>query len=99
MVQRYMSDPAKRRNEIIYLAEILASQVRSVAVSARNVPPSTWLSVTLEVRKGRCAALLPCCPRCRQVRRSEEHTSELQSLMRISYAVFCLKKKRQTRIK
>src|SRR3546814_3259436 len=27
--------------------------------------------------------------------RSEEHTSELQSLMRISYAVFCLKKKRQ----
>src|SRR3546814_10250256 len=29
----------------------------------------------------------------RQTRRSEEHTSELQSLMRISYAVFCLKKK------
>src|SRR3546814_4899209 len=27
-------------------------------------------------------------------RRSEEHTSELQSLMRISYAVFCLKKKK-----
>src|SRR3546814_10211608 len=35
-------------------------------------------------------------------RRSEEHTSELQSLMRISYAVFCLKKKKkitQTSIK
>src|SRR3546814_5509592 len=32
-------------------------------------------------------------PRRRQ--RSEEHTSELQSLMRISYAVFCLKKKKQ----
>src|SRR3546814_10597474 len=29
--------------------------------------------------------------------RSEEHTSELQSLMRISYAVFCLKKKNQHR--
>src|SRR3546814_8453600 len=29
-------------------------------------------------------------------RRSEEHTSELQSLMRISYAVFCLKQKRHT---
>src|SRR3546814_7640870 len=29
------------------------------------------------------------------VTRSEEHTSELQSLMRISYAVFCLKKKRK----
>src|SRR3546814_7815159 len=31
--------------------------------------------------------------------RSEEHTSELQSLMRISYAVFCLKTKKQLRIK
>src|SRR3546814_6895920 len=31
--------------------------------------------------------------------RSEEHTSELQSLMRISYAVFCLKKKKNTKIK
>src|SRR3546814_14949172 len=30
-------------------------------------------------------------------KRSEEHTSELQSLMRISYAVFCLKKKKITR--
>src|SRR3546814_10293917 len=30
-----------------------------------------------------------------QALRSEEHTSELQSLMRISYAVFCLKKKKQ----
>src|SRR3546814_5751918 len=30
-----------------------------------------------------------------EARRSEEHTSELQSLMRISYAVFCLKKKKR----
>src|SRR3546814_8275326 len=36
------------------------------------------------------------CARARhQPVRSEEHTSELQSLMRISYAVFCLKKKNQ----
>src|SRR3546814_3923064 len=32
----------------------------------------------------------------RQWRRSEEHKSELQSLMRISYAVFCLKKKKRS---
>src|SRR3546814_3822941 len=32
-----------------------------------------------------------------QVVRSEEHTSEVQSLMRISYAVFCLKKKKNTK--
>src|SRR3546814_7088699 len=36
-------------------------------------------------------AMAPQC-RCREGQRSEEHTSELQSLMRISYAVFCLKK-------
>src|SRR3546814_3237453 len=35
-------------------------------------------------------------PHRRQRKRSEEHTSELQSLMRISYAVFCLKKKKTT---
>src|SRR3546814_7883843 len=35
-------------------------------------------------------------PAGRRARRSEEHTSELQSLMRISYAVFCLKKKQTT---
>src|SRR3546814_2800019 len=34
-------------------------------------------------------------PRRSQTDRSEEHTSELQSLMRISYAVFCLKKKKK----
>src|SRR3546814_1968365 len=34
------------------------------------------------------------CLREGSLRRSEEHTSELQSLMRISYAVFCLKKKK-----
>src|SRR3546814_6580052 len=36
---------------------------------------------------------------CMPQRRSEEHTSELQSLMRISYAVFCLKKKKKTNTK
>src|SRR3546814_1221001 len=57
----------------------------------------------------KCAIWNPRCVRCRQNRgklfcwshwkkchttkRSEEHTSELQSLMSISYAVFCLKKK------
>src|SRR3546814_10766308 len=40
----------------------------------------------------RCA---PPAESCRR-HRSEEHTSELQSLMRISYAVFCLKKKKKT---
>src|SRR3546814_8461632 len=43
--------------------------------------PPAWMVRHLKYRDGEC-------------RRSEEHTSELQSLMRISYAVFCLKKKK-----
>src|SRR3546814_8667655 len=35
--------------------------------------------------------------RCCKTARSEEHTSDLQSLMRISYAVFCLNKQKQTK--
>src|SRR3546814_9816419 len=41
----------------------------------------------------------PECRQCKFCLRSEEHTSELQSLMRISYAVFCLKKKTNKRRK
>src|SRR3546814_8510194 len=47
--------------------------------------PQTWVWPSRRVRSSRCS----CCGIRR--RRSEEHTSELQSLMRISYAVFCLK--------
>src|SRR3546814_1327220 len=49
------------------------------------------LIATLHDERGNCAivGLLEAAPP-----RSEEHTSELQSLMRISYAVFCLKKKK-----
>src|SRR3546814_2620903 len=43
------------------------------------------------------ARLTPEQYRVTQESRSEEHTSELQSLMRISYAVFCLKKKTNTK--
>src|SRR3546814_8065780 len=51
---------------------------------------------TASTRRGssqRSYAKLP--PSKREACRSEEHTSELQSLMRISYAVFCLKKKKK----
>src|SRR3546814_5598895 len=51
-----------------------------------------------DVRRPSCTGWTPCgcrssSPACRPAR-SEEHTSELQSLMRISYAVSCLKKKK-----
>src|SRR3546814_9855007 len=57
----------------------------------RAIPPA-YPSTVHWRRSGRPYALQPCAPR------SEEHTSELQSLMRISYAVFCLKKKRRNLI-
>src|SRR3546814_8491659 len=47
-----------------------------------------FLDLALDPHEGR--------RRGRLVERSEEHASELQSLMRISYAVFCLKKKNKT---
>src|SRR3546814_6793235 len=49
-----------------------------------------WISCVLNGRdRDLCTAIAP-----EGRTRSEEHTSELQSLMRISYAVFCLKKKK-----
>src|SRR3546814_978144 len=66
------------------------AQVHVRSPSARNLaaarPPGQSASVEAGVLCKRSAAV-------RGPRRSEEHTSELQSLMRISYAVFCLKKK------
>src|SRR3546814_2262688 len=46
-------------------------------------------------QRGKHRECSPHCPHQRRILRSEEHTSELQSLMRISYAVFCLKKKKE----
>src|SRR3546814_2965248 len=59
--------------------------------SPRSAPPSRSRSRTFRARRGR--GFRPGPASLRSSRRSEEHTSELQSLMRISYAVFCLKKK------
>src|SRR3546814_10422004 len=72
----------------------------------RHQPPQRRLSETLHAADDGAEY-----PRCRQLvrvdrrqvavphdevgERSEEHTSELKSLMRISYAVFCLKKKKK----
>src|SRR3546814_7092578 len=56
-----------------------------------------WRRSKTRVRTFACGKASTIGPRTAASRpfRSEEHTSELQSLMRISYAVFCLKKKKQ----
>src|SRR3546814_9510573 len=64
--------------------------------AGRNRPVSHWVgAVWPESFNGRVDRV-PCAPGSwrRRPDRSEEHTSELKSLMRISYAVFCLKKKK-----
>src|SRR3546814_2666301 len=70
------------------------------STSSGTLPPLTTMS--LKSRRSYLAPSAFCAsPRWRTISlcptlRSEEHTSELQSLMRISYAVFCLKKKKTT---
>src|SRR3546814_8151834 len=63
------------------------------------VAPATLLRRAHARELGQGDATLPGCGLTAPAGiRSEEHTSELQSLMRISYAVFCLKKKKNTTI-
>src|SRR3546814_5409854 len=84
-----LSDPCDQRSRTYHrrLARAAGDRLGRSDVARRNAEMRrTRLSDDL--RAGRHAQR-PCRARIR----SEEHTSELQSLMRISYAVFCLKKK------
>src|SRR3546814_3066057 len=66
---------------------------------ARQIEDATSTPGEMQLSIGEIAGALPQRLVARNVVvRSEEHTSELQSLMRISYAVFCLKKKRATQL-
>src|SRR3546814_8653502 len=74
----------------------------SVLETPRPLPELTFVDgegeeMTLKAFDGRFVLLniwATWCVPCREEMRSEEHTSELQSLLRISYAVFCLKKQK-----
>src|SRR3546814_4070261 len=65
--------------------QLAASSTASPALCTSSPAPSTVLQALMNKA--------PESSRAAHIFRSEEHTSELQSLMRISYAVFCLKKK------
>src|SRR3546814_3429163 len=70
---------------------IPAPNIRAISVSRTN--PRTRESIVIELTAANDLSRF-----MKRVFRSEEHTSELQSLMRTSYAVFCLKKNKQYKI-
>src|SRR3546814_4530811 len=73
---------------------VTGTRCRWLGKPGRGCPLDVGEPSRADATEVRLRALAPRHPRVRPVRRSEEHTSELQSLMRISYAVFCLKKKK-----
>src|SRR3546814_14195973 len=83
------------------LGSIIEREYRSVFFLMIRRPPRSTRTDTLfpyttlfrSIRSACCSAPWTCCASTAS-KRSEEHTSELQSLMRTSYAVFCLKKKK-----
>src|SRR3546814_6915045 len=83
--------PAFRRRDRLDFAAWQAATTATVEThNGQNQPQGSTLVQVRGLHDGEFAYLLFEWPR------SEEHTSELQSLMRISYAVFCLKKKNNT---
>src|SRR3546814_6502636 len=85
---RDLLDPVQRR---VAQVDVAAGHVDLRAQGARGVGELARAHAPEQVE-----VLLDAAVAVRRVARSEEHTSELQSLMRISYAVFCLKKTRTT---
>src|SRR3546814_3458414 len=79
-------------------SDVCSSDLRCVRDLVRRASSRSRVSGSTMKRRSMCAkGVLGLNDRRRDRgnrKRSEEHTSELQSLMRISYAVFCLKKKK-----
>src|SRR3546814_3532172 len=85
--------PLKDRQEAIKLAAQLERQERSNMLAATQMPPAVTPAAPAQTGKPVPIKPVDLPPSAIVQARSEEHTSELQSLMRIAYAVFCFKKK------
>src|SRR3546814_9924733 len=81
---RNLYNPEEAARDIWRLRDLDADNPRSVRLARKSLDGDDRLRLKVYSAVGPLAL------------RSEEHTSELQSLMRISYAVFCLKKKKKT---
>src|SRR3546814_3178318 len=79
--------------ELLAIRARIADHFAGMLTAQDQGTPRLHITVQNKVAAAEARALLA------ELARSEEHTSELQSLMRISYAVFCLKKKKKHIIK
>src|SRR3546814_4187115 len=96
--------PRSTRTDTLFPYTTLFRSGQPLAIAAADVGPHVE-SMQMAVRLAKAGIPTPLVLAGRPIEhrciglgmaRSEEHTSELQSLMRISYAVFCLKKKKRT---
>src|SRR3546814_6682094 len=96
-MQGHVGYPHLADNPIPRLLDIL-TLLKTRRLDAGNVhfEPSNLEITTVDVGNPANNVIPASAKAVLNIRRSEEHTSELQSLMRISYAVFCLKKKKKT---
>src|SRR3546814_3713689 len=85
--------PRSTRTDTLFPYTTLFRSPRSLAAVAAGEAMMHLLFVTALIYGAHGSICQPAAAPGRSELRSEEHTSELQSLMRISYAVFCLKKK------
>src|SRR3546814_5732596 len=82
--------PRSTRTDTLFPYTTLFRSVEAATAGGFDILPLSYRNYRRELAAGRRGEDLAA-----SSLRSEEHTSELQSLMRISYAVFCLKKKKQ----
>src|SRR3546814_7799051 len=82
--------PRSTRTDTLSLHDALPISCSALAPAIASASAADAAASAAEIAAASAAAIASAAP----APRSEEHTSELQSLMRISYAVFCLKKKK-----
>src|SRR3546814_6943561 len=97
-----LSDPSPARKMVrktlTHFEGIFGRQIKAINTIGKYRKHGRKLSQWVWYHQISATAQWRCSQFGRRVGRSEEHTSELQSLMRISYAVFCLKKKKTQKI-
>src|SRR3546814_5612057 len=86
--------PRSTRTDTLFPYTTLFRSLLNAMVSSGRITVGAAAGIRGDIDRAYAAVKDPNAYKSSEFQRSEEHTSELQSLMRISYAVFCLKKKK-----